>query len=85
MAGQRGRSGRVRLPGRLYRMNVRFLPGRHSPELAELLEMLASAAPSRRADILNGVAAGGVAAARTAARPEVQETKTLLKDLFGWE
>lgn len=85
MAGQRGRSGRVRLPGRLYRVNVRFLPGRHSPELAELLEMLDTATPARRADILNGVAAGGVAAARTSTQPEVMETETLLKDLFGWE
>lgn len=83
MAGQLGKSGRMPLPGRLYRLNVRFLPNRHSPELAELLGMLVSADPQRRADILDGVAAGGLVEARAAVRPEVVETETLLKDLFS--
>lgn len=83
MAGQQGRSGRYPLPGRLYRLSVRFLPNRHSPELVELLGMLALADPEKRADILDRVAAGGLAEARAASLPEVVETETLLKDLFS--
>jgi hypothetical protein len=72
------------LPGRLYRLNVRFHPGRHSPELAELLDLLNDATTIQRGTILDQVASGGdLEAARSAAQPEAVETETLLEDLFG--
>lgn len=82
MAGTKGKSGRKKTTGRLYRLNVRYRPERHSPELKELLDLVESAG-MRGADILDRVAAGGVAAARQAAEVEVVETAALLNDLFG--
>ena len=77
-------SGRRRSPGKIYRLNIRYKPGQHAPELAELLELLASAPPARRADILNDLAAGGdLSAARASVEPETIETDLLLSDLFG--
>jgi hypothetical protein len=83
MAGAKGKSGRPANPGRMYRLNVRFDPRRHSAELGELLAMLGVADPQRRADILDRVAAGGLVEARAAAQPEVRETEALLEGLFG--
>ncbi len=83
MAGRTGRSGRRRTPGKLYRFSVRFNPGRHSPDLAELLELLAMAGPQRAADILDRVAGGGIGAARQAASVEAVETEAFLRDFFG--
>lgn len=84
MAGQAGKSGRKRMVGTLYRLNVRWSPARHSAELKELLEMLAGMGDAqRRGDILERAASGGVAEAREAVRPEAEETMLLLDDLFN--
>lgn len=83
MAGQQGRSGRDKLPGKLYRLNIRFRPDRHSPELLDLLNLVAGVGASRAADILGSLAAGGLAQAQAAASTEATETAALLDDLFG--
>lgn len=84
MSGTKSNSGRKKAPGKIYRLSIRFVPGRHAPELAELLELLTTAPPPRRADILNDLAAGGdLSAARAAVAPEAIETEMLLSDLFG--
>lgn len=84
MAGQKGRSGRMPLPGRVYRMSVRFRPERHPPELNELLGLLLGQGMEQRGDILAAmVSGGGLAAARAATSVETVETDALLADLFG--
>jgi hypothetical protein len=84
MAGQKGRSGRGRLPGRVYRLNIRYRPERHPPELNELLALLNEHDIDKRGDILAAMAAGGgLAAAQAATSVETGETESLLADLFG--
>ena len=81
MAGN-GQSGRPRLPGRVYRLTVRYRPDRHTAELGDLLEQLAQAGPGDRAAILDRVAAGGLGASDTTAE-EASETALLLDGLFS--
>jgi len=81
MAGN-GQSGRPRLPGRLYRLTIRYRPDRHSVELGQLLERLVQAGPGQRAAILDRVAAGGLASTETTAE-ETSETALLLDGLFN--
>lgn len=84
MAGQKGKSGRLRCPGRVYRLNIRYRPERHPPELNELLALLINHDVDKRGDILAAmVAGGGLVAARAATSAETVETESLLADLFG--
>jgi hypothetical protein len=84
MAGVSGRSGRRRQPGRLYRFSLRYRPGIDPPELAALLETVATARGAQRADILRAALLGGAGQAQTlAAVIEDTETVTLLDDLLA--
>jgi hypothetical protein len=84
MAGKRGRSGRRRAPGRLYRLSLRYRPGVDPAELGELLEAIASARGRKREDILRQALIGGTQAGRqAAAHQEDSETKQLIDDLLG--
>lgn len=84
MAGKKGRSGRPKLPGRAYRLYIRYRPGLDPPELGELLETVARASDQKRADILRTALLGGASQAQaTAEMVESSATASLLDDMFA--
>jgi hypothetical protein len=52
MAGIKGRSGRFKLPGKYYRIGLRYRPGIDPPELKDLLDAILAAKGEERAHIL---------------------------------
>ena len=84
MAGKKGRSGRPKLPGRAYRLYIRYRPGLDPPELGELLEMVANESEEKRADILRAALVGGASQAQaTAEMVESSATTSLLDEMFA--
>jgi|YNPBryantNP2012_1023418.scaffolds.fasta_scaffold06244_5 hypothetical protein len=84
MAGVKGRSGRRRQPGRLYRFSLRYRPGLDPPALEALLEAVAAARGGRRAEILRAALLGGAAQAQArAAAAEDAEAATLVDGILA--
>lgn len=84
MAGVRGRSGRPKEIGRLYRFSYRFRPGEDPPELEALLEAISAAKGAKRRDILRSALLGGAQQAQqTADRSEDSEIADMLDEMFG--
>ncbi len=84
MAGKKGRSGRPKMPGRLYRLYIRYRPGLDPPELADLLETMVNANHYKRVDIFKAAVAGGMDQAHATARAvETNATTSLLDDMFA--
>ena len=84
MAGKKGRSGRPKLPGRLYRLYIRYRPGLDPPELEDLLETMVNANHYKRADIFKAAVADGIKQAHAAAKAvETKATTSLLDDMFA--
>ncbi len=84
MAGKKGRSGRTKLPGRLYRLYIRYRPGLDPPELEELLETMVTTNHHKRTDIFRAAVIGGMTQAKTTAQAaEASVTTTLLDEMFA--
>ncbi len=77
--------GRPPAPGKVYYLGrLRFRPGIDPPKLRELLEMIATAPPDRRADLLRAALLEGARhTPNRAASAESSEVENMLSDLFG--
>ncbi|NJN99799.1 MAG: hypothetical protein HC875_39695 [Anaerolineales bacterium] len=85
MSGRKGKSGRRRQSGKVYRFTFyhRLIPGEDPPELAEMLEAITQAQGRRRQDIIRAALLGGSGQAQAAAaQVEDSESSGLFMEMF---
>ena len=86
MAGKAGKSGRVKITGKVYRFYFyyRLDPASDPPELGEVLDSIIQAKGRKRRDIIRSAFLGGAQQAQvTAARTDDSEILQDVGDMFS--